>query len=264
MKYSFSSEWNKICDIFVSKAALLLLLLPRDFFTHPRTIRSIPQQTQHKKQQAQPLTTPIPLILDDLWYPRTEIAHGARVPQNLRAEGRLDMAARLWGRSGRRWWRPDACLPSDDPANGSDKTHANDAERVFDPLAHVLILNIGNGCKTRHRARPTTPARCTAFPPMTSRKTEITAIPSRQQRLLLIHLRIHKSTRVSVASLRSMPSRKMVSRRRRRHHSGRARQLPACFPGVEVVVVEALDDEDQVGEAEVDGKGDDGGDEAGP
>jgi hypothetical protein len=33
---------------------------------------------------------------------------------------------------------------------------------------------------------------------------------------------------------------------------------------VAVVVVEALQDEDAVGEAEVDGEGDDGGDQAGP
>ena len=61
-----------------------------------------------------------------------------------------------------------------------------------------------------------------------------TAIPSTQKRLL----RIIAAVRVRVSA--------------------------PCFAGVEEIVVEALGDEDEVCEAEVDGEGDDGWDEAGP
>ena len=125
-------------------------------------------------------------------------------------------------------WNPYARLPGNGPTSGTHDTDSHDTETVLDPLVRpVALLD-----KTRQRTRPPPSAECRTPPPVAPRKPHIAAVPPPKQGLLNAVLAA----------------------------GGRLARLARVLD----VVVETLADEDEVGEAEVDGEGDDSGDEACP
>lgn len=97
-------------------------------------IRRIPEQTEHEEEQAEPLAGALALVFDDLRDARTEVADGACVAQDLRAQGD---GLRVGCIGGLR--HPNTTLPSESPPCGADGHDAEDAERVSDPGAGLLV-----------------------------------------------------------------------------------------------------------------------------
>lgn len=197
----------------------------------PRTIRRIPQERQNEEQQRQPLARAVLLVLHNLRDARAEVAHRACVPEDGRTEGRrLAVGGGPVVLGG---GHPDACAPGDGPACGADGTYAEDAECVLHPLVLACFLFYETGETARPPAPRARGGTATAAG-VASWEPDIGAIAAAEQRLLYAILAA----------------------------GGR---LALCgFARVLGVVVDALGDEDEVGEAEVDCEGDDGGDELGP
>jgi hypothetical protein len=97
-------------------------------------VRGVAEQAEHEEQQGQALAGPLALVLDDLRDARTQIADGARVAQDLGAQGNGLLVA-----VGDGLGDPDAALPRNGPACSADGQDAEDAERVLDPLAGGVV-----------------------------------------------------------------------------------------------------------------------------
>ena len=124
---------------------------------------------------------------------------------------------------------PNAGLPRNRPARSTDSANPNDAQAVLHPLARA-VTHIRNGGQ---RARPA-PAACSRVAPVTAGQTNVAAIATAEERRLDAF-------------------------------GGARRGLAlAATARVAHVVVYALRDQDQVGEAKVDCEGGYGGHQVGP
>lgn len=188
----------------------------------------VAQQREDEEEQGEALARALFLVLDDLRNARPEVADGADVPQDGCAERSLELLPRavVLGRGS-----PYTRLPCDGPPRCADGNYAENAQRVLDPGVLIRFLDDQAG----QAAGPS--ASCAGIPAaapagMAPRQTHVGAVSATEQRLL--------DAVLTPGGL-----------------------LPA-LAGVLDVVVDALCDEDQIGEAEVDGEGDDGGHELGP
>jgi hypothetical protein len=123
---------------------------------------------------------------------------------------------------------PNTTLPCDSPPRRTDDTDTHNAQRILHPLTRALV-NIRNR-RDGARATPTTSRR---IAPVASRQANVAAIAATEQGRFN-----------AVCGLR--------------------RGFALAAARVLHVVVDALRDEDEVCEAEVDCEGDDGGNETGP
>ena len=123
---------------------------------------------------------------------------------------------------------PNTSLPRDSPSRCADNTDSHDAQRVLYPLTGT-VTDIGD-CRERACAAPAARSR---IAPVTARQANVAAVAATEQRRLDAIGRLRGSLAIATARV---------------FH----------------VVVNALRDEDEVCEAEVDGEGDDGRDETGP
>lgn len=103
--------------------------------TYPCTISGITQQAQHEEEERQAFAAPLPLILDDLWYPRSEVGHCAHISKELGTQRHIRTCCIVFGGLG----DPDARLPCDGPAGSADNTDTNNAQRILHPFATVFI-----------------------------------------------------------------------------------------------------------------------------
>jgi len=128
-------------------------------------------------------------------------------------------------------WVPDAAPPSNSPSSRTSSTHKNNAQGVLEPGATTTFF-LDNGSETA-------PATAGAAPSPRLAAWQTQAAPSTSE------------ARTSLQQWRFLASCRL------------SRQL-ALPTRVQRIVVQALRDEDQIREAEVDCEGDDGGDKASP
>ena len=123
---------------------------------------------------------------------------------------------------------PEANLPGNGPARGTNRTNSKDAQGVLEPFARRGVRDVGDGGQGAGAASATGGR----VAPVATWEANVAAVAAAEQRRL--------------------------------DAIGGAGRRLALATRVLHVVVEALGDEDQVGEAEVYCEGDDGGDETGP
>lgn len=224
--------------------------------THSGAICQIPQQTQQEEEQAQPIARPLPLILDDLWYARPQIADGAEVAQDLRPDGGRPAAALFLAHRRR---SPRARLPRQRPTRRTHGAHSHEGDGVLHerPRPRRLFEDARQAVPPLVRAGP--PQTCSACA-ATARQTQIVLRHIGQASLRPRRFGGLRGTavrgRVAVEQwclLGALPSRTLLRS-----------VLLLLVPSLDSQVVQALRDEHQIRHAEVHGQGDHGGDESRP
>lgn len=134
-------------------------------------VRRVTQQAQHEEQQAQALTRTLPLVLDDLRNPGTQVAYCASVPQDLGSK-----SDRLCIISIRGLRDPHTALPRDRPARSAYSHDTDDAECVLHPHAWLLI-----DIEDRREAGRATAARGLTVPPVRAGESDVRAITATEE-----------------------------------------------------------------------------------
>lgn len=196
--------------------------------TYAHAISQIAKQRQQEEEQRQALAGLLAPILVDLREAGAKVADGTGVAQDLSARSNVLGASTRVNRRG----SPDSCCVCDSPADGTCKADAQDAEDVLPPLAGRILL-LGNTRQRIDVALAVSAAGGDAGAAARTGQTEIVAVAAAQERLL-----------------------NAVARRSLRHL--------ALATSVSNIVVQALGNQDQIGKAEVHGKGDDGRHETSP
>lgn len=191
-------------------------------------VGGIAQERQDEEQQRQALARALFLVLDDLRNTGSQVAYGTDVSKNGGAEGGFGLYSRAIVFRCR---KPNTGAPGDGPASCTYSAHTDDAQDILHPFVLVDFVDDQAGKAAR---APPSGARIAAAPSagLAAGQGYIGTITAAEKRLLDALLI--------------------------------AGRVLAGLLSVLDVVVHALGDEDQVCEAEVDGKCGNGGDELGP
>lgn len=127
--------------------------------TYACTIGEVAQQREQEEQQRQSFTGPLSLILDDLRYSCTKIAHRTDVPQNLSSHRCGVTTTRMSTFFRRR--SPDITLPRDCPTGSTSGTHQENTDRVLEPCPCTALF-FNDGSQTRSAPASTAPPPCLA------------------------------------------------------------------------------------------------------